>query len=64
MGQTGTYSVVVMGACNSVTSTAFSLSLGGPLSVSITPTATTICTGTSTVLTASGAVGTPGTTYA
>jgi hypothetical protein len=54
---TGSYSVVVTGACNSFTSTAFSLTVVvNPVPV-ITPSATnSICAGTATTLTASDAI--------
>ncbi len=50
----GSYSVVVTSACNSVTSTVFSLTVNALPMVNVSPTGTTICTGTSTTLTANG----------
>ena len=55
--QAGSYSVVVTGACNSVTSTAFSLTVN-PLPTASISGNLTVCSGQSTTLTASG-----GTTY-
>ena len=49
----GSYSLVVTGVCNSVTSTAFSLTVNALPTVSITPSSTAICTGQTTLLTAS-----------
>ncbi|QHV99013.1 putative Ig domain-containing protein [Spirosoma endbachense] len=54
--QSGSYSVVVTGSCNSVTSTAFSLTVNPLPTVSITANPSlTITQGNSTTLTASGA---------
>jgi predicted outer membrane repeat protein len=50
----GSYSVVVTGACNSVTSTAFVLSVPEP-SALLTPSSSGLCAGGSVVLTGSGA---------
>jgi sugar lactone lactonase YvrE len=52
--QSGSYSVVVTGSCNSVTSTAFSLSVNSTVSITANPSLT-ITQGNSTTLTASGA---------
>jgi predicted outer membrane repeat protein len=52
----GSYSVVVTGGCNSVTSTAFSLSVNALPTLTISPEATTITQGLSATLTASGSV--------
>ena len=49
----GSYSLVVTGVCNSVTSTAFSLTVNALPTVSITPSSTAICAGQTTLLTAS-----------
>ncbi|SFF27475.1 beta strand repeat-containing protein [Spirosoma endophyticum] len=50
----GSYSLVVTGSCNSLTSTAFNLTVNQP-TVSISPGSATICQGKSVLLTASGA---------
>ena len=50
----GSYSLVVTGTCNSLTSTAFNLTVNQP-TVSISPGSATICQGKSVLLTASGA---------
>ena len=50
----GSYSLVVTGSCNSLTSTAFNLTVNQP-TVSISPVSATICQGKSVLLTASGA---------
>ena len=52
---TGSYSVVVTGNCNSVTSTAFTLTVTSLPTVSISPAATAVCAGQSATLTAQGA---------
>lgn len=59
--QSGSYSVVVTGACNSVTSTAFSLTVNAPPTVGLSNNGPLTCTQTSVTLTASG---TSGSTYA
>ncbi len=51
----GSYSLVVTGGCNSVTSSAFSLTVNDGPVVTITPSSTTISGGQSALLTASGA---------
>ncbi|OIN59893.1 beta strand repeat-containing protein [Arsenicibacter rosenii] len=51
----GSYSLVVTGGCNSVTSSAFSLTVHAAPVVTITPSTTTIAGGQSATLTASGA---------
>gem|GEM_PF-786382 len=51
----GRYSVVVTGTCNSLTSTAFSLTVNPSASVSISPSTTAICAGQTATFTASGA---------
>ena len=58
VAQSGSYSVVVTGACGMITSSAFRLTVVNYPVVSISPASATICPGTSTNLTASG-----GTTY-
>ncbi|MBD2755901.1 beta strand repeat-containing protein [Spirosoma validum] len=50
----GSYSLVVTGSCNSLTSTAFNLTVNQP-TVSVSPGSATICQGKSVLLTASGA---------
>ncbi len=59
--QSGSYSVIVTGACNSVTSTAFSLTVNAPpvATISASPSTTLTCAQTSLTLTAGG-----GTSYA
>ena len=58
VGQSGSYVAIVTGACNSVTSTAFNLTVVSSLTARITATPSpTVCTGTSTTLTASGGAG-------
>ena len=59
----GSYSVVVTGACNSVTSTAFSLTVVAYPVPIISPSAVTICAGTSATLTASDAIAGRTTTF-
>jgi hypothetical protein len=60
---TGSYSVVVTGSCGSVTSTAFSLTVVAfPLPI-ISPSAVTICAGTSATLTASDNIAGRNTTF-
>ncbi|QJD79750.1 beta strand repeat-containing protein [Spirosoma rhododendri] len=59
--QSGSYSVVVTGACNSVTSTAFSLTVNAPPTVDLSNNGPLTCAQTSVTLTASG---TSGSTYA
>lgn len=51
----GSYSLVITGGCNSVTSTAFSLTVNAAPVVTINPSTTTIAGGQSATLTASGA---------
>jgi sugar lactone lactonase YvrE len=51
----GSYYVVLTSVCNSLTSTAFTLTVNNPPTVSISPSATAVCAGTPVVLTASGA---------
>ena len=53
--QTGSYSVVVTGSCNSVTSTAFSLTVNSSPTATLLPSSSTLtCTSTSVTLTAGG----------
>ena len=54
-GNAGSYSLVVTGFCNSLTTTAFSLSVNSLPPVSISPGSATLCQGQSVLLTASGA---------
>ena len=55
VGNGGSYSLVVTGSCNSVTSTAFSLTVNASPSLTITPANASILPGASVTLTASGA---------
>jgi hypothetical protein len=61
----GSYSVVVLGGCSSLTSSAFSLTVNAFPAPMISPSAVTICAGTSTTLTASSgpSAAMPGMTY-
>ncbi|TAE23509.1 MAG: hypothetical protein EAZ91_21985 [Cytophagales bacterium] len=53
-GDSGSYSVVVTGACNSVTSTAFNLTVNAPLTLTATNGGQLSCANPSLTLTASG----------
>ena len=59
----GSYSVVVTGACNSLTSNVFSLTVNDLPMASLVSSGTLTCAQTSITLTASGGVGQPGTAY-